>query len=95
MTDEALQLSIIIPVYNEEGILRGSVLELEEKLRRFGWRYELILSENGSRDRTVEIGRELEAEHPHVRMISIGQPNYGLAMRQGILEARGRYVICD
>ena len=59
MTDDALQLSIIIPVYNEEGILRGSVLELEDKLRRFGWRYELILSENGSRDRTVEIGREL------------------------------------
>jgi len=93
--DDALQLSIVIPVYNEEGILRGSVLELEDKLRRFGWRYELILSENGSRDRTVEIGRELEVEHPHVRMISIGQPNYGLAMRQGILEARGRYVICD
>ena len=83
-----LRPSIVIPVYNEEGILRGSVLELEEKLRRFGWQYELILSENGSRDRTVEIGRELEAEHPHVRMISIGQPNYGLAMRQGILEAR-------
>jgi hypothetical protein len=43
--------------------LRGSVLELEEKLRRFGRNCELILSENGSRDRTVEIGRELEAEH--------------------------------
>jgi glycosyltransferase involved in cell wall biosynthesis len=92
---EAPHLSIVIPVYNEEGIVRGSVLELEEKLRRFGWSYELLLCENGSRDRTVEIGKELEAEHPHVRMLSIGQPNYGLAMRQGILEARGRYVICD
>ena len=28
-------------------------------------------------------------------MLSVGEPNYGLAMRQGILEARGRYVICD
>jgi glycosyltransferase involved in cell wall biosynthesis len=92
---DAPHLSIVIPVYNEEGILRGSVLELEEKLRRFGWSYELLLCENGSRDRTVEIGKELEHEHPGVRMLSIGQPNYGLAMRQGILEARGRYVICD
>ena len=91
----APHLSIVIPVYNEEGILRGSVLELEEKLRRFGWSYELLLCENGSRDRTVEIGRELEAEHPQVRMLSVGQPNYGLAMKQGILEARGTFVICD
>ena len=95
MTD-APQLSIVIPVYNEEGILRGSVLELEEKLRsRFGWSYELLLCENGSRDRTVEIGRELEVQHPAVRMLSVGAPNYGLAMRQGILEARGTFVICD
>lgn len=93
--NDAPHVSIVIPVYNEEGILRGSVLELEEKLRRFGWSYELLLCENGSRDRTVEIGKDLEAAHDEVRMLSVGQPNYGLAMRQGILEARGRYVICD
>ena len=91
----APHLSIVIPVYNEEGILRGSVLELEEKLRRFGWSYELLLCENGSRDRTVEIGKELAAEHPNVRMISVGEPNYGAAMKMGIAAARGRYVICD
>jgi glycosyltransferase involved in cell wall biosynthesis len=88
-------LTIVIPVYNEEGILRGSVLELQEKLRRFGWTYELLLCENGSRDRTIEIGKELEIEHPEVRMLHAGQPNYGLAMKMGILEARGAYVICD
>jgi len=92
---DAPHVSIVIPVYNEEGILRGSVLELEEKLRRFGWSYELLLCENGSRDRTVEIGKEVEAEHANVRMLSVGEPNYGRAMRQGILEACGRYVICD
>ncbi len=88
-------VSIVIPVYNEEGILRGSVLELREKLRPFGFSYELLLCENGSRDRTVEIGKELEAEYPMVRLLSVGEPNYGLAMRTGILEARGRIVICD
>ena len=82
-------VSIVIPIYNEEGILRGSVLELREKLRPFGFSYELLLCENGSRDRTVEIGKEIEVEHPEVRMLSIGKPNYGLAMKTGILEARG------
>jgi glycosyltransferase involved in cell wall biosynthesis len=90
-----IHVSIVIPIYNEEGILRGSVLELKEKLRRFSWSYELLLCENGSRDRTVEIGKELEFEHPEVRLLHAGQPNYGLAMRMGILEARGAYVICD
>jgi glycosyltransferase involved in cell wall biosynthesis len=91
----APHVSVVIPVYNEEGLLRGSVLELEDKLRRFGWTYELLLCENGSRDRTIEIGHELEAEHPFVRLLSIGKPNYGLAMKQGILEARGTFVVCD
>src|SRR5262245_18010325 len=91
----APHVSIVIPVYNEEGILHGSVLELEEKLRPFGWSYEILLCENGSRDRTVEIGKQLEADHPRVRMLSVGQPNYGLAMKTGILAARGTFVICD
>jgi glycosyltransferase involved in cell wall biosynthesis len=99
MTDAAASptphVSIVIPVYNEEGILRGSVLELREKLRPFGFSYELLLCENGSRDRTVEIGKELEAEYPVVRLVSVGEPNYGLAMKTGILAARGKIVICD
>ena len=90
------QVSIVIPVYNEEGILLGSVLELREKLRPFGWSYEILLCENGSRDRTIEIGREIEAQHPGVvRMLSAGEPNYGKAMKMGIEAARGRFVICD
>ena len=66
-----------------------------EKLGRLGWRYELLLCENGSRDGTIEIGKALEIEHPEVRLLHAGQPNYGMAMKMGILEARGTYVICD
>jgi glycosyltransferase involved in cell wall biosynthesis len=91
----APHVSIVIPVYNEEGILQGSVLELEQKLKPFGWSYEILLCENGSRDRTVEIGKQMEADHARVRMLSVGTPNYGLAMKTGILEARGQFVICD
>jgi glycosyltransferase involved in cell wall biosynthesis len=95
MSEPAPHLSVVIPVYNEEGILRGSVLELREKLRPFNCTYEILICENGSRDRTVEIGKEIEVEHPGVRMLSVGQPNYGLALKTGILEARGDFVICD
>jgi glycosyltransferase involved in cell wall biosynthesis len=92
---QAPHVSIVIPVYNEEKILASSVSELREKLKDFPWTYEILISENGSRDRTVEIGRELAEQAPEVSVHSLGEPNYGKAMRQGILRARGRFVICD
>jgi glycosyltransferase involved in cell wall biosynthesis len=89
------KLSIVIPVYNEEGILREAVLELCEGLDRLGWSFELTLAENGSTDATVRLGERLGEEREEVSIFSVAEPNYGLALRQGILSARGRYVICD
>jgi hypothetical protein len=89
------RISIVIPVYNEEGILHAAVVELRERLAPFGWSYEIILAENGSKDRTVAIAEELAEHYPEVRFLSAGEPNYGKALKQGILEARGEIVICD
>ena len=92
---DAPQISIVIPVYNEEGILHSAVVDLRERLSPLGWKYEIILAENGSRDRTVELAKELAAKYPEVRSLSSGEPNYGKALRQGILKARGEIVLCD
>src|SRR5215472_7482341 len=94
------RVSIVIPIYNEEGILHSAVVDLRERLREVGWRYEIILAENGSRDRTVEVAEALAAKYqdPHdgqVRLIRAGEPNYGKALKQGILLSRGELVICD
>lgn len=95
-------VSIVIPVYNEEGILREAVTELVE-----GWNvvraalqapdltFEVIIAENGSRDRTAELAEHLASEMPEVRAFSLGEPNYGKALRRGITEARGTWVICE
>src|SRR5438552_654198 len=74
-------ISIVIPVYNEEAILHAAVVDLRERLKPMGWSYEIILAENGSRDRTVEIGQELAAKYDEVKIISLGEPNYGKAMK--------------
>jgi glycosyltransferase involved in cell wall biosynthesis len=71
------------------------VVDLRERLKPFGWSYEVILAENGSKDRTVEILRALSAERPRLRFIHSDAPNYGLALRRGILEAKGLYVVAD
>ena len=93
-------ISIVIPIYNEEGILQAAVVDLRDRLSNFDWRYEIILAENGSKDRTVEIGQSLAARYGNdpkgrVKILSIGEPNYGKALKQGILLSRGELVICD
>lgn len=93
-----VDVSIVIPIYNEEGILSASIADLTEKLKADksrDWSYEIILSENGSKDNTVAVAKELMERHPELRLIQAGEPNYGLAMRKGILDAKGDIVICD
>lgn len=94
-SSESPRISIVIPVYNEEAILHAAIVDLRERLAPLGWSYEIILAENGSRDRTVEIARELSAKYPEVRTLSAGEPNYGKALKLGILEARGNIVLCE
>ena len=88
-------VTIIIPVYNEEAILHAAVVDLVDCLKRFDWSYELILAENGSTDRTVAIATELSERFAQLRLLGIEAPNYGKALRRGILAAVGEYVFCD
>lgn len=99
-TSDAPRISIVIPIYNEEAILHAAIVDVRERLKPLGWRYEIILAENGSKDRTVEVGQALaekygDAEDGQVKIISMGEPNYGKALKQGILLSRGDLVICD
>jgi glycosyltransferase involved in cell wall biosynthesis len=95
MSGATPHVSIVIPVYNEEAILFDAVTGLREKYAEKGWSYEIIIAENGSKDRTVPIAEELAAKYPDVHFFSLGEPNYGKAMRSGILRARGTFVICE
>jgi glycosyltransferase involved in cell wall biosynthesis len=89
------RVSIIIPIYNEEAILQAAVVDLIDRLRELDEPYELILAENGSTDDTIKIANDLAERFPQVLVRSLGEPNYGEALKRGILEARGEFVLCD
>ena len=89
------EVSIVIPVYNEAGIVAESVEGLCTELGELGWRFEIVLAENGSKDDTAAIGHALAAVHPEVVVLSCPEPNYGGALRRGIAMARGTFVICE
>ncbi len=95
MSDEAPEVSFVIPVFNEEPILHAAVVDLRERLKPHRLRYEIILAENGSRDATAEVAQKLGQRYPEVKLSQTPSPNYGQALRQGILEARGELVICE
>ena len=88
-------ISIVIPIYNEEAILQTAVVDLIDQLNAVPWTYELILTENGSTDNTIAIAKALGQRFPQVRSLSMGEPNYGKALREAIYDARGEFVICD
>lgn len=93
--NDAPELSFVIPVYNEEPILHAAVVDLCERLAPHGLQYEIVLAENGSRDGTARVALELSERHPEVRLLRSPTPNYGHALRMGILAARGTWVICE
>ncbi len=90
------QLSIVIPIYNEEAILEKEIIELVLQMEQIlpGLPYELILVENGSFDRTRHITEELERLYPTVvRGVYLPSAGYGRALKQGLIESNGMYTV--
>jgi glycosyltransferase involved in cell wall biosynthesis len=90
-------VSIVIPVYNEEGILETAVKRLKKDLDRFTeeFDFEIVLAENGSTDGTIEKGVELSKNDSSVSIFHYEHPDYGLALQEGIRRAKGEIIVCD
>ena len=92
--DREPAISIVIPVYNEEKILESAVRDIVSEADKLEIDYELIICENGSKDRTLEIGQDLSKIFPQVRAIHCPEPNYGAALELGILKSIGQNIVC-
>ncbi len=90
-----MTISLVIPIHNEERILRGAISELVEALRASVPAFEILLAENGSWDGTLAVASALAEEFEEVSVFSVATPNYGAALREGILRARGVFVLCE
>ena len=87
-------ISIIVPCYNEEASLRlfhEAVKKTEKSMP--DCRFEILLINDGSKDKTVEVMRELAAEDPEVSYFSFSR-NFGkeAAMFAGFCNARGDFA---
>ncbi len=89
-------LSIIIPAYNEESRLPDTLQQVTNFLDTQAYAAEVLVVENGSQDRTLAIAHEFSQRIPYIQAIHEDGRGKGLAVRRGMLSARGEYrFICD
>jgi glycosyltransferase involved in cell wall biosynthesis len=89
-----MDLSIIIPIYNEEHNLLPLLEEITSVLRATGRSYEIICVDDGSRDQSYEILRELSQKFASLIVVQLRR-NFGqtAAMQAGFDAAQGRVII--
>lgn len=88
------ELSVVVPAFNEEGSLRALHARLTPVLESCAASHEIILVDDGSRDRTLDVMRELADSDPRVRYVSFSR-NFGheVATTAGLDHAIGRAVV--
>lgn len=87
-----MRISVIMPAYNEEATLEPSVREVVAGLRIAKRDFEVIVVENGSTDRTLEVARRLAIDIPELVVVEFPEADYGRALRAGFLAADGDLV---
>jgi len=82
------EYSIIIPAYNESERIRAGLDQVLDFVARQGWKAEIIVVNDGSRDQTADIVREYAARHPSVRLVeNPGNRGKGYSVRNGMMSA--------
>lgn len=80
--------SLVVPVCNEARIIQNALVHMVTELRSLGQPFEIVVCENGSADGTLDILEKLQGTYEEIRVESLLVPNYGSALRHGILASR-------
>jgi glycosyltransferase involved in cell wall biosynthesis len=89
-----MDLSIVIPMFNEAENVEATLNQVEEALASFQGTYEIIAVNDGSLDNTLEILEILASKNGKIRVVSYSK-NFGrgMALRTGFRESRGKNVV--
>lgn len=87
-TDGEIELTVLMPCLDEEKTVGSCVERALETMSRHGIRGEVVVADNGSRDRSREVAGSAGA-----RVVDVSVRGYGAALARGIEAARGRYVV--
>ena len=87
---KTLKLSVILPAYNEEKNLRNDVLDkVEGYLKNAPYRYEVIIVDDGSKDRTVKLVQQQISSKKNFKLLSEPHGGKAVAVMRGLLSSTG------
>ena len=93
---ESIFLSVIVPAFNEEERIVSTVESLVRYLGRQPYPWEVVVVDDGSRDRTAELAKAAANRCEGIRLESVQHRGKGWAVKHGMLASRGRYrFMCD
>jgi glycosyltransferase involved in cell wall biosynthesis len=94
VSETPISYSVVVPVFNEEGNVEALASRVTAAMEKLGEPFELLLVDDGSRDRTPELLRKVAAADARVRVVRFTR-NYGqeAAVEALYLNARGRWLI--
>lgn len=88
------KLSLVLPAHNEEPNIRAVVEEAAQVLPTAFTNYEIVVVNDGSKDRTLEIAQKLAIENHHVQVVNHPvNRGYGAALTSGFNAATGDYIM--
>lgn len=88
------ELSVFFPCYNEEANLANTVEKALQVIKNIAKVWEILIINDGSKDKTAQVAEKLRAEHPqHIRIIT-HHPNrgYGAAFKSGFYNAKYQWI---
>ena len=86
--------SIVIPAYNEEARIGATLERVLSFVQEQGWDAEVIVVNDGSRDKTSAIVQAFTAKNPILHLVeNPGNRGKGYSVRNGVLQARGRIIL--
>jgi len=88
------KLSIVIPAYNEAARIEGTLERVLWCVQTHGWDAEVLVVDDGSTDRTVEIVQKWASRHERLHLVkNPGNRGKGYSVRNGLLQAAGDIVM--
>jgi len=88
------EISIFFPFWNEERNIEAVVTKAIPVAEQIAKKWEILMIDDGSSDKTFEVAKRLEAENKNLRVVSL-HPNrgYGAALRSGFEHAKYKYIV--